>query len=355
MANYSIIGVMSGTSLDGLDLAWCELSFHQSKWKYRIYKAATIPYSPEWKNWLREAHKLTAPELTALNNIYGAFIGKQINNFIKGSPVSPMYIASHGHTVLHEPEKQITFQAGNGHFIAAAAGITTISDFRTMDVALGGQGAPLVPAGDEILFPGYDFCLNLGGFANISFRKNNQRIAFDVCPVNFILNRLSGKLGKPYDKDGETGKSGTVNTRLLETLNALPFYNQPAPKSLAREWMEKNFFPVTDNSDDPAPNILRTLYEHIAVQICRAADMPAKPDTKMLITGGGAHNKFLITLLQKHFPGEIIMPEEKLVNYKEALIFAMLGVLRLREETNCLASVTGAKKDHCCGVIYHPA
>lgn len=345
---WLVVGAMSGTSLDGLDLAAVEFHRFENRWNSSIVAAETVKYSNEWEEQLRMAPELSGNKLVELHNTYGRFTGLQINRFIKAHGLSPHLIASHGHTVFHQPEKGFTFQAGNGACIAAETGITTVADFRTGDVALGGQGAPLVPVGDRLLFPEYQSCLNLGGFANISFEQNGKRIAFDVCPVNFILNDLARKLGKPFDENGNLGKNGKIDTRLLEDLNKLNFYNQSPPKSLGKEWMDSHFFPVIEESNLPVQDKLRTAYKHIALQIANSV-----PGTgKMLVTGGGTFNSFLIEQFRQHLKCEIVIPQPEIINYKEALVFAFLGLLRLLGEINCYASVTGARRDSSTGVIF---
>lgn len=345
---YLVTGAMSGTSLDGLDMAASEFLYLDNKWNLSIRAAETVGYSPEWEEKLKSAPALSGQELMELHNDYGRFIGGQINLFLQKHRLTPDLIASHGHTVFHRPEKGFTFQIGNGACIAAETGITTIADFRTGDVALGGQGAPLVPVGDRLLFPEYESCLNLGGFANISFGQKGKRIAFDVCPVNYILNELAQKLGKPYDENGHLGQQGNVNTDLLNKLNQLEFYRQVPPKSLGREWVETYFLSVTDATEISHSDKLRTIYEHIAIQVARAV-----PGTqKMLVTGGGAFNVFLLERLREHLKCDIIIPPAQIIHFKEALVFAFLGLLRYLGEINCLASVTGAKRDSSTGVLY---
>lgn len=345
---WLVVGTMSGTSLDGLDLAAVEFRRSKNRWNFSIVAAETKKYSGEWEEKLRTAPKLSGEQLIVLHNVYGQFTGQQINRFIKTRQLLPDLIASHGHTVFHQPEKGFTFQAGNGACIAAETGITTVADFRTSDVALGGQGAPLVPVGDRLLFPEYEACLNLGGFANISFEQNGKRIAFDICPVNFILNDLAQKLIKPYDENGELGRQGAIDNQLLEKLNQLEFYAQNPPKSLGREWVDKNFLPIMEKSNLPVQDQLRTAYEHLALQIAKAA--PASG--KMLVTGGGAFNSFLMERLRQHLKCEIVIPSSEIINYKEALVFAFLGLLRYLGEINCYASVTGASRDSSSGVIF---
>jgi anhydro-N-acetylmuramic acid kinase len=345
---YKVIGLMSGTSLDGLDLAAVEFYYDDGKWDFQITAAETVKYDKNQENRLRNSTELSGEELIRFHADYGRFLGKEINRFIEKTGFVPELIASHGHTVFHQPEKHFTFQVGNGAEIAAETGITTIADFRTGDVALGGQGAPLVPVGDRLLFSEYESCLNLGGFANISFEKNGKRIAFDICPVNFILNDLARKLGKPYDENGELGRQGTIDNQLLEKLNRLDFYAQNPPKSLGKEWMDNHFFPDIKKSNLSVQDKLRTAYEHIAIQIAKATPATGK----MLVTGGGAFNSLLIDRIKKHSKSEIVVPEKIIVDYKEALIFAFLGLLRFLGENNCLASVTGAKRDSSSGLIF---
>ena len=341
---------MSGTSLDGLDLAACIFRREKNNWEYSVEEAVTIPYSAEWERKLGNAHLLTGDELMILHSGYGELIAREVTAFIAQTGFQPHLVASHGHTVFHRPDKRVTFQAGNGAVIAAMTGITTVADFRITDVALGGQGAPLVPAGDRLLFSQYDFCLNLGGFANISYVRKGRLLAYDLCPVNFALNHLARKTGRPYDFDGEIGRSGQLVEPLLEKMNSLGFYSQTPPKSLAREWMEENFFPLIDDPEMPVADLLRTVYEHIAQQITR--ELPG--NGRLLITGGGALNKFLVEKISEKSTVEIVLPDKKIINFKEALIFAFLGLLRSLGEINCFSSVTGAKKDSSCGIIFVP-
>lgn len=340
--------MMSGTSLDGLDIAAVDFFYSDEGWTFKIAEAETIGYTENWETRLRNSTELSGEDLIQLHTDYGRFLGEKINQFIKKPGFVPEIIASHGHTVFHQPENHFTFQVGSGADITAETGITTIADFRTGDVALGGQGAPLVPVGDRLLFSEYESCLNLGGFANISFEKNNMRLAFDICPVNFVLNFLAQKEGLLYDKNGELGKKGSINEELLNQLNNISFYKQRPPKSLGKEWMDKHFFPIVKASNISVTNKLRTAYEHIALQISDASP----GNGKMLVTGGGAFNTFLIDRIKKHSQSEVVIPEKIIVDYKEALIFAFLGLLRHLSEINCYASVTGAKRDSSSGVIF---
>ncbi len=343
---YNVIGVMSGTSLDGLDIAQCEFWQENNNWKFNIVDAHTFKYSSKWLPLLINAHKISSSNLIELNNKYGDFIGEKIILFLDNRNID--FIASHGHTVFHNPKKKYTYQIGNGANIAATTKIKTISDFRILDVSLGGQGAPLVPIGDKLLFSNYDYCINLGGFANISFCDNNKRIAFDICPVNIVSNNLVSTLNLEFDKDGEIGKSGVVNFELLNKLNSLEYYSKKYPKSLGREWVEKNIFTIFADNNIPVNDSIRTLYEHISIQISCNLNKG-----RVLITGGGAKNKFLISLIrQKNKQVNFIIPDNQLIDFKEALIFAFLGVLRINNQVNTLSSVTGAYADSSGGVIF---
>lgn len=343
------IGVMSGTSLDGIDLTWCKFSEEVGNWHYEIIKADTYPYTQCMREQLAHATELSAVDYCKLNVTLGKVIAEHIREFI-GNRANPDFIASHGHTVFHQPNDGLTTQIGSGAVIAAETGITTVCDFRTLDVALHGQGAPLVPMGDQLLFGQYDACLNLGGFSNISFQQFGQRIAFDISPCNMALNHLAEKMGLDFDKDGQTARSGDIIPELLQKLNLLPYYQTSPPKSLGKEWFEHSFLPLLrpyllTNLHD----CLRTTTEHIAIQIASALPDNAK---NLFITGGGAKNKFLIELLQRKWKGELLVPDEHTIDYKEALIFCFLGMLRLERKINCLSSVTGASENCCGGAVY---
>ncbi|MDX2443083.1 MAG: anhydro-N-acetylmuramic acid kinase [Bacteroidales bacterium] len=346
---YKAIGLMSGTSLDGLDIVLCTFKLRASSWKFSIDKANTIAYSMDWKEKLIQAPKLDGLSLIRLHKAYGRYLGAKVNEFLDDDSDTIDLIASHGHTIFHEPVKKVTFQLGDGNSIAAKTKLTTISDFRSLDVALGGQGAPLVPIGDKLLFANFDFCLNLGGFSNISYNSEGFRVAYDSSPANIVLNYLMNTLGKEYDRNGETGRKGKLHTDLFDRLNQLPYYSESPPKSLGREWMEKEFIPVLDQFSFSIEDKLRTVYEHIAFQICQP--IQAFQEGTILVTGGGAHNTFLIEKLREKTKHKIILPENQIIDYKEAIIFAFLGVLSFLGEINCLSSVTGASRDNIGGSI----
>lgn len=348
--NFSVLGIMSGTSLDGIDLALCSFYKRQGDWHFQILKAHTYEYPMAWKEKLNEASQLNAGSFLKLHNEYGAYIGQKVNHFLKVNRLKADLIASHGHTIFHQPERGFTFQLGSGAVLASCCQTNTVSDFRTLDMALGGQGAPLVPVGDELLFGKYMFCLNLGGFANISSRKGNERIAGDICPVNIVANHLASHCNRPYDKNGILGSRGKIIPELVHELNSLDFYARPFPKSLGREWIESAFLPVLEKYKQPPEDLIRSAYEHIAFQIGKY--LGNYEAGEVLVTGGGAFNTFLMELIRKRSKSTLLIPDVLQVKFKEALIFAFLGLLRFRNEINCLASVTGARSDSSSGIIH---
>ena len=352
MKDFKVIGLMSGSSLDGVDIAYVNFSHDNKRWFFQIVEAGNIPYTEEWKNKLSEAFNKSEAELKELDIEYGKFLGTVTKKFIKKYEFDPKLIASHGHTIFHAPEKLYTLQIGNGQEIANATGITTINDFRTEDVTKGGQGAPLVPIGDKYLFAEFPICLNIGGIANVSYDIDGQRIAYDICMANQMLNYLASKLGYDYDNNGNFARQGNVNQELLNIFNDNSYYDKEAPKSLGREFFEKYQHEIIDSSALPVKDLLATATEHIACQIVKATDSLEK--SKMLITGGGAKNNFLIERIRKMSKHEIVIPDTMIIDYKEALIFAFLGTLKLEGKINVLSSVTGASSDSSSGNICLP-
>lgn len=347
--HYNVIGIMSGTSLDGIDLVYVEL-IKSAQWNFQILAQQCVPYTAIWKKRLQEGVNLNQEELEVLDKEYTALLAQVCVDFISKNKLHDILaVCSHGHTILHQPAQGITLQIGNQPEIAALIGERVVCDFRAQDVKLGGQGAPLVPIGDRLLFSNYDYCLNLGGFANLSREVDNCRVAYDICAVNVVLNHYASLLGSNYDAGGAFAKAGSPQPQQLQELNELPYYSLQAPKSLGIEWVVQNVFPILKSIVKPV-DALATYTEHAAMQIAANLDK----NSKVFITGGGAYNKFLIERLQHYQKIEVSIPASDLVEYKEALIFALLGVLRLRNENNCLASVTGAVTDHCSGEIYVP-
>jgi anhydro-N-acetylmuramic acid kinase len=316
-----------------------------------LLSAANFEYEASLRDRLSEATEMSALALAQFEIELSRIWAKNVKQFLAQQTVKPDLIAMHGHTVFHAPEDGLTLQIGKGALMAEWCGITTVCDFRSGDVALGGQGAPLVPIGDELLFGQYEACLNLGGIANISYRDNGQqRIAYDISPCNMALNLLAGALSLDYDPQGENARQGAVNANLLNSLNQLEFYRLAGAKSLGKEWFETQFLPLLQTSLLSPYDKLRTVSAHIAIQTGQHISQSKAAQT--LVTGGGAKNHFLIELIQKETDSRIIIPEELLIDYKEAIIFAFLGALRLCGETNCLAAVTGALRNSCAGGIY---
>ena len=351
---YTIIGLMSGTSLDGLDVAcvhfWKNNPSQDSGWLYEILCAEQIPYTSGWREKLRGAYYQTAEGIVALDAEYGRYLGACVRGFMERRRLKDVdFVASHGHTVFHRPDAGYNLQIGNGAHLHAVSGVKVICDFRTLDVAFGGQGAPLVPIGDKLLFGACDYCLNIGGFANVSFDdRHGNRIAYDLCPANYCLNRLMRTRGQEYDRDGQTARAGVVNPALFEALNALEYYRRPPPKSLSHEWVDACVTPLLEQCDDTFENVVATLAEHAAYQIAR----PFAADSSVFVTGGGAYNVYLLERALHYGNFRWIKPDNAIIDFKEALIFAFLGLLRTEGLPNCLQSVTGARKDVAGGVGY---
>ncbi|MCD2259723.1 anhydro-N-acetylmuramic acid kinase [Psychroserpens luteolus] len=349
-SKYNVIGVMSGTSLDGIDLAYITFEYN-SNWIFHIHAAETTSYPDFWKQKLAHLVNFNIEGLKEIDKDYTLYLSQVINDFIKKHQLNDIdAICSHGHTALHQPDKGFTYQIGNHPRLAKLIEQRLVCDFRVQDVALGGQGAPLVPIGDRLLFSEYDYCINLGGFANISSEIDNKRIAYDICPVNIVMNRYAKALGYDYDDKGMIAKTGVLNLKLLNNLNQIDFYKEQPPKSLGLEWVDNYISPILETSTLSEANILRTFVEHIAIQIANSIDMNAR----VLFTGGGTYNDFLLERIVNHKQFELIRPSYDIIEYKEALIFGLLGVLKLRGEINCLSTVTGANNDHSSGEIFYP-
>lgn len=354
---WFVIGLMSGTSLDGLDLAYVKIELNKG-YHFEILETEALNYSDIWKNRLKEAFDISGEKLSLLDADYGKFLGEEVLNFIEKKEIEKIdFIASHGHTIFHNPADGYTLQIGNGVQLAAKINKKVICDFRTQDVALGGQGAPLVPIGDQLLFSEYDFCLNLGGFANISYENDFSRIAYDICPLNIVLNHYTRLEGLDFDDKGKLAANGNVNKDLLKELNSLDFYKEMEPKSLGYEFVIETVLPIIDKFDLDFKDVLATSIEHSAFQISevinKSIDLSENVQRKMLVTGGGAFNDYLISRIEALSQVEVVIPSKEIIEFKEALIFAFLGVLRNEEEVNCLASVTGARQDHSSGLIYN--
>lgn len=344
-----VVGIMSGTSLDGLDLAYCEFDAMTPE-KFKIIAAETTSYPEEWQQILRDCETCSGANLAEFNIGYSSYVAQRVLMFLsENSLPQPDLLAFHGHTIFHQPNFGFTFQLGSGAALAVKTGIKTVSDFRTANVVLGGQGAPLVPIGDLHLFAKHQACLNLGGFANISLKIQNGGLsAFDICPANMALNELTKERNLAYDAGGNLASQGNVNNELLKQLNQLDFYQKAPPKSLGREWYLQFVFPLLSKMNISTEDKLTTFCEHIAIQVAASA----KGSEDLFITGGGAKNHFLIDRISHHFEGIITIPDETVIDFKEALIFAYLGLLRVHEKPNCLAAYTGSSRNHCAGSVH---
>ena len=356
---YRAIGLMSGSSMDGLDIAFVEFLETSGKWEFEIKAVACYPYEDKWISKLKNATELKALDYQLLHSAYGHYTGELVNKFIEKNNLQHQVqlIASHGHTTFHVPSERMTAQLGDGAAIAAETGINTVSDLRAMDLARGGHGAPIVPIGEKLLLGEYPIFLNLGGIANISFNDPKNYIAFDVCPANRVLNLLSANVNKHFDEGGQIASGGRIDEKLLSLLNDLEYYSLPYPKSLSNDFGTDVVYTLISNKKISPENGLRTYVEHVATQIKNAMQFaPGSPSgSKMLVTGGGAHNNFLIERIRamvSEFNIEVVVPEKNIVDFKEAIVMALIGVLRWREETNTFASVTGASANSIGGAVW---
>jgi anhydro-N-acetylmuramic acid kinase len=358
MAMYTVIGLMSGTSVDGLDIACCSLWHNDGQWQYEIKVAETIVYDDSFAKKLVDTIHLSATDLLKWHNQYGTWMGQQVADFIQKNKLKVDFVAGHGHTIFHQPNDGLTFQLGSGQHLANACGLQVVADFRTNDVALGGQGAPFVPIGDSLLFRNYDVCLNLGGIANMTCWKNNSTIAYDISPINMLFSYILRNSGMAYDDNGQLASAGCIFDPFLDQLNRLEYYQQPFPKSLGFEWFSAEVMPIVDSQKLSVADQLATAVDHVAEQIAANINKVVAGNTnaKVLVTGGGTHNGYFIDTLQQKLSADcqLQVGSELLINFKEALVFALMGVLRMEGKSNCLASVTGAKNDSCSGVVFLP-
>jgi anhydro-N-acetylmuramic acid kinase len=359
---YKAIGLMSGSSLDGLDIIFAHFHDQAGTWSFEIRAADCYGYTAEWEERLGSATDLPAREYLLLHTRYGRYLAENVLRFMeeKNIQLQADLIASHGHTTFHAPWQGMTAQLGDGAVLAAETNMAVVSDLRALDVALGGQGAPIVPVGEKLLFPEYDLFLNLGGIANISAHGMHGVTAFDICPANRVLNALARQLNKPYDDKGAWAAQGQVNENLLGDLNSLEYYEKPWPKSLANEFSTRTVLPLLDGHALSIQGKLRTYTAHIVLQTAKAAKRilaasPAGGDHKLLVTGGGAFNTFLVDRLRERLAPlnvTLVVPPDEVIKFKEALIMALLGVLRWRENNTTLASVTGARRDAIGGALW---
>lgn len=357
MKTYKVLGLMSGTSLDGLDLAYCHLWHSEGRWKFSIEATKEVGYDQEMRDYLKNAIYLSDADHGQLHKDYGVWLGTQSKGFIEEHGLEVDFIASHGHTSHHRPEDGFTFQLGDGQFLANTSSKQVVCDFRTKDVSLGGQGAPLVPIGDRLLFHEYDFCLNLGGISNMSFEKDGKRVAYDIGLANMPLNYITQKIGLAYDENGKLARTGKLDTALLKSLNELEYYQLPYPKSTGYEWFTEEIVPMIEASNSSEIDLLHTFIHHNCKQIAKEVhtNTSGKPQ-KLFVTGGGALNQFFTDTLQEKLGAkiEVVIPSKTIIAFKEALVFALMGVLRLDDKINVLSSVTGATSDSSSGEIFFP-
>lgn len=363
MESYRVIGLMSGSSLDGLDIAYCEFRTENNKWSFKIIKTSVIEYPDEWVQVIKGLPVSNAKTLWETHSGLGNFFGEQVNEFIVKNSLKDKidFVASHGHTIFHFPEKKFTTQIGDGAALAVKTNLPVICDFRSADIADGGKGTPIVPIGDKLLFPHFRFCLNIGGITNISCKTDNSIVAFDICSANQILNMLANRNEKEYDANGKIAASGNVNEFVLKNLNALEYYSLSYPKSLDNSFSQEMILPILEGLPLSIEDKMRTYVEHIAVQIANHIAMILKNEKiefhskeKILATGGGGFNKFLTERIRAQTKLDVEIPDDEIVKFKEALVIAFMGVLRMRNEVNVLKSVTGASKDSIGGAVYRP-
>lgn len=358
MKTYKVIGLMSGTSLDGLDIAYCHIWKSSVKWEFEIIRTHSIEYSSHMREDLKNAIHLSAENLLELNTKYGIWLGQKTKDFITNYKLEVDFVASHGHTTHHRPEKGFTYQIGSGQYLANESGHHVVCDFRNNDVALGGQGAPLVPIGDSLFFNEFEFCLNLGGISNISFEKESKRVAYDVGLANMVLNHITEKIDLAYDKGGQLASKGFSNNSLLKELNGLDYYKLPFPKSTGYEWFVEKVVPILNKYDDGIENMLHTCIHHLCEQVSiQIMANLRKSENTLFVTGGGALNDFMMNVLRDKLEPivKVHIPPKKLIEFKEALVFALMGVLKMENEVNVLSTVTGASRDSINGVSYFPS
>ncbi len=355
---YHVLGLMSGSSLDGLDLAYCKMDTTNNQIEWDLIWGTTLPYSELWTNRLKKLPEANAFDFCKTHVEFGHYMGSLIKPILEDKQQFPDFIASHGHTIFHNPSEGFTVQIGEGAALAATTACTVISDFRTKDIALGGLGTPLAPLADRFLFPGHEFYLNLGGIANITYAGTHELVAFDICAANQILNYLANQIQLPYDHNGEIAKSGQIIPEILNALNTMDFFHQAFPKSLDNNWIRRKILPLFDFNNHSISDLLRTAIEHITDCISREVHQIIKQyslslSSRILLSGGGTFNQFLIEILKsKLIHVHLDIPSHQIINYKEAILMAALGIFRVEERANCFQSVTGAKRDNVGGCIY---
>lgn len=353
---YRVVGIMSGSSMDGIDLALCSFTGHDRQWSYQLLDAVTVHMEEKWRVRLSQLQYQHAQVYVKTDVFFGRYLGELVKEFLEDAGTTADFVASHGHTVFHDPDGWVTAQIGCGQTLSATCGLPVVNDFRRYDVANGGQGAPLVGLGDEILFPDADCCLNLGGFSNISCHSGDKKLAYDISPCNIILNRLAREKGLAYDDGGAIAAEGEIIYPLLNRLDSIPYYSQSGPKSLSREWINREFWHhVRDFDDERLEDRMKTLVAHIGNQIGKNIEALSDGNgtgKKVLVTGGGALNETLLDHIRAATDADIEVPDAGLLHFKEALIFGLLGVLRIENTFNTASAYTGAKRDSIGGALH---
>ena len=365
---WRVLGIMSGSSLDGMDLALCEVRLDRSTTPtgvahFALLAAETLPYSDLWQRRLANLPDQDARTFARTHTYFGHLTAEFALDFLQRHRTTADFIATHGHTVFHEPDRNHSAQIGDGAATAALTSVPTIAQFRQTDVAAGGQGAPIVPLFERLVLGAYAFFLNLGGIANLSYHAPDGRtVAFDVTGANQPLNALAGLAGQPYDADGALARSGTPVSELLERLDALPFLEQPYPKSLSNQWVVEHLTAPLLAYPASIADRLATAVEHTARQIGmavrRVAERENVPDTDrtLYVTGGGAFNGYLLERLRTQLPPgmNLHIPPSDWVQFKEAMLMALLGAFRWEGVPNVLPSATGARRATVNGAVYLP-
>jgi len=349
---YHAIGLMSGSSLDGIDLALTTFEVEtQPKGELRVLhweieKSKTIPYPAQWVSDLQKAPEMSGLELSLLHSKLGNYFGQVVLEFSKETDSPIDYISSHGHTVFHYPQKKMTLQIGDGAAIAALTGIDVFDNFRLQDIAAGGEGAPLAPIVDAYLFPEIKYTLNLGGIANINIKTANGYLAYDLCGANQILNALSKEAGKEYDENGQIAAKGQIIPKLLRQANQWDYLRLAPPKSLDNRQVQNHTVRLFSSYPSPLEDRMFTAVHHIGYQIAASIHphVGFVPE-QLLITGGGALNTFLVSVIKEYLSPniEIIKAPDSLINFKECVLMGLLGLLNIYQLPTTLPSVTGAK------------
>ncbi|MGB0862924.1 MAG: anhydro-N-acetylmuramic acid kinase [Saprospiraceae bacterium] len=361
MKSYKVIGLMSGSSLDGVDLAYCEFRLNDEAIDFDLLIAETIPFDEKWMGRLQHLPTQNALTFAKTHVYFGHYLGELLNDFIERCKIEPDFIASHGHTIFHDPDRRFTTQIGEGGAMAAITKTTVISDFRTQDIAIDGEGTPIAPAADRYLFSEYDLMMNIGGIANITCNAKGKYIAFDTSAANQVLNVLASFKGLEYDKNGNLAAQGKVIPSILEQLESMEYFKQSYPKSIANSWVRDRILPIFIENEASIEDRLHTAVEHIATETAVAIkgiftkEKLPKKEYQLLVTGGGALNGFLIKKIQEKLVPlrvKVEVPAPEIIEYKEAILMGLMGVLRMEERVNCFSSVTGARRNTIGGAVY---